>query len=199
MDRRSHRLLWSLVLALAWTMPASACLFEYEFAKNDSPIILAASLSSGNQLKSLTIRDSSEVLFVQQELLDQLQQQQQLMELLSQVIRQQHDMNLSIVRAIGGASAAPADLAAATTTPDIGYALLLSSTYPGFGEISLPLSCLGACDSTLQSDWEFVRFVPEPGTLVLLWIGLACLGLGRGRHRSAEQGRGRAVSQRATR
>ena len=178
---RAENLRILLMVGLVWCVPASACLVKYELSSSDSPIYLQAVLTTAGDWVSLTINDRSDSLLVQQDLLTALQQQQSELQLLSQVLQQQQETALSIVRAVGGASLAAGAGGALSATLTDAYSLELSSSFPSLSDITIPLSCIGSCGGEIESQWSYLGATPEPGTLALVGLGLAGLGFTRRR------------------
>ncbi len=178
------------LLGLGALQGAGACIVElgWSATQGDVRAVLVADFASDtavtkqtydpNLLASdvgklgLSLRDAkTDAELAQADLMDLLQQQQQLLAMLSEVSKQLSDMALSIIRNILGV----APLAAAGDGGE--YLLAISSSAPGFETIYLSLDCAVACDGVYAADWAFDKYIPEPGSGVLAASALALLSL----------------------
>jgi hypothetical protein len=171
------------LMALCGFSTVSACLIEYDWSAADLPATVQIGLSTNStlpiqeQIKSLEVtvmpgtidetRQQFAALFA-----DFDEQTKQFWLLASEFIRQQEDMQLTIVRNLLSAGPSSADVGSPSADS---FSLVFS--FPALPDLVLPLQCLGSCEGTSQSQWNFVRQVPEPaGLLAFLFPAAAVLG-----------------------
>ncbi|MFO1270086.1 MAG: hypothetical protein U1F50_00115 [Rubrivivax sp.] len=116
------------------------------------------------------------------DLMATLQQEQRLLQMLSDISKQLSDAAMRIVRNIGGASAVDVADGPGPSSVVSEYSLEITSSFPGFETIVLPLDCQGDCGGLYAANWAFDKYVSEPGALPLASAALliaSVAGLGR--------------------